>query len=65
MSKRFLAALGAAALWCACSGSEQKTVQMADARVNALFNAPAGVSCIQLIASAPSRTAARTFSVTR
>jgi len=64
MSKRSLAALGAAALWCACSGSEQKTVQMADARVNALFNAPAGVSCIQLIASAPSRTAARTFSVT-
>ena len=64
MSKRFLAALGAAALFCACSASEQRVVQVSDARVDALFNSPAGVSCIQLIASAPSRTAAKTFSVT-
>ena len=40
MSKRSLAALGAAVLVCACSGSEQKTLPMTDARVNALFNHP-------------------------
>ncbi len=64
MSMRSFATLGAAALACACSGSAQKTLPVADARVDALFSSPAGVSCIQLIASAPSRTATRTFSVT-
>ena len=64
MSMRSFATLGAAALACACSGSAQKTLPVADARVDALFSSPAGVSCIQLIASAPLRTATRTFSVT-
>jgi hypothetical protein len=64
MSTRFLAALGAAAFVCSCNGSGQKAVQSADARVDALFNAPAGVPCIQLIATAPSRSANRMFSVT-
>jgi hypothetical protein len=64
MKMRLVAALGAGALVCSCSGSDQKTVQSTDARVDALFSAPAGVSCIQLIATAPSRTANRMFSVT-
>jgi hypothetical protein len=64
MSIRHLATAGAAALACACSGSQQKVLPVADARVDALFNTPSGVSCIQLIASAPSRTANRMFSVT-
>src|SRR5712671_1674711 len=64
MSKRSLAALGAAVLVCACSGSEQKTLPMTDARVNALFNTPTGVSCIQLIATTPTRSASKSFSVT-
>src|SRR5712664_86523 len=63
MSMRSLAALGATALVCACSGSEQNMLQSTDARVDALFSTPAGVSCIQLVASAPSRTASKTFSV--
>ena len=63
MSKRSLATLGVAALVCACSASEQKTLQMADARVNALFNAPTGVSCIELVATTPTRSASKTFSV--
>jgi len=36
---------------------------MADARVNALFNAPTGVSCIQLVATSPTRSTSKTFSV--
>ena len=64
MSMRLLAALGAAAFACSCSGSQQKVLQVTDARVDALFNAPNGVSCIELIATAPSRSATRTFSVT-
>jgi hypothetical protein len=64
MSIRHLATAGAAALACACSGSQQKVLPVADARVDALFKSPAGVSCIQLVASAPSRTATKTFSVT-
>ncbi|HYS10040.1 MAG TPA: hypothetical protein VEP66_14960 [Myxococcales bacterium] len=64
MSMRFIAALGAAAFAWACSSSEQKTLQLTDARVDALFNAPAGVLCIQIVASAPLRTANKTFSVT-
>ncbi len=63
MSMRSLATLGAAALACACSGSEQKMLQVSEARVDALFSTPTGVACIQLIASAPSRTAMKTFSV--
>ncbi|MFL5309020.1 MAG: hypothetical protein ACJ79H_01065 [Myxococcales bacterium] len=65
MSKRSLATLGAAALACACSGSHQKPLEMADARVNALFNTPTGVSCIQLIATTPTRSASKTFSVSQ
>src|SRR5262249_37343081 len=64
MSTRSLTALVAAAVALACSSPEQKMLQNADARVDALFSAPAGVLCIQLIASAPSRTANRMFSVT-
>lgn len=65
MPMRPIAALGAVALGCACSsGSEQKTVHSTDARVDALFSTPAGVSCIQLIATSPSRNANRMFSVT-
>jgi hypothetical protein len=63
MTKRSLAALGAAALFCACSGSQEKSLPVTDARVDALFSSPAGVFCIQLVASAPSRTTTRTFSV--
>ncbi len=63
MSIRLLATLGAAALVCACSGSEQKTLQVSDARVAALFNSPSGVACIELIATTPTRTATKTFSV--
>jgi len=63
MSMRSLATLGAAALACACSGSEQKMLQVSEARVDALFSTPTGVACIQLVASAPSRTATKTFSV--
>src|SRR5260370_14909250 len=64
MGFRDLATGGAVAVAWACNGSEQKGLQVTDARVNALFNSPAGISCIQLIASAPLRTATRTFSVT-
>jgi hypothetical protein len=64
MSIRHLATAGAAALACACSGSQEKVLPVADARVDALFSTPAGVSCIQLVASAPLRTATRMFSVT-
>jgi hypothetical protein len=64
MTMRSFAAAGAAAAVCACSGSQQKPLQMSDARVNALFNAPNGVSCIELVASAPARTTAKTFDVT-
>jgi hypothetical protein len=64
MSIRHLATAGAVALAGACNGSAQKRLPVTDARVNALFNSPAGISCIQLIASAPLRTATRTFSVT-
>lgn len=63
MSKIPLAALGAAVV-CACTGSGQKELQVSQARVDALFNSPSGVSCIQVIASAPLRSAAQTFSVT-
>ena len=63
MSMRSLATLGAAAVACACSGSAQKPLEMTDARVNALFSTPAGVSCIQLIATTPTRSANKTFSV--
>jgi hypothetical protein len=64
MSNRSLAALGAAVLVCACSASEQKPLPMTDARVDALFSTPTGVSCIQLIATTPTRSASKTFSVT-
>ena len=63
MTKRSLAALGASALVCACSASEQKTLPMGDAHVNALFTTPTGVSCIQLMATTPTRSASKTFSV--
>lgn len=63
MSMRSLATLGAAALACACSGSGQKALETTEARVDALFNTPTGVSCIQLVATTPTRSASKTFSV--
>ncbi len=63
MSMRIASALGTAALLCACSGSSQKTMQSSDVHVAALFNAPGGVVCIQLVASNAVRSASKTFTV--
>src|SRR4051812_9976131 len=64
MSKRLTIASGLAAVLCACSSAEKPALQSSDAHIAAVFNAPGGVVCIQLIASSANRTASKTFTVT-